>query len=298
MLLSDDAFKALAEPLNDGTQIKISTGTVDTIDNVWLKVKNTSDNLMGKKFRLNINDVEIAIHTSLQWMIMHELNHFQLGHFRINGGACFGVNIFGLSSRDGIAPNLIESLSKTDQLKAPLCLELQADQDATEIILGAYSKDNWDLFRAYACCVFVVMILIEREERSVENKGKTHPIAATRIFMLMAHLAELWSLPAVKRAHNEGLHEVPPDYLPPDDEIDQYFEQVVAAAFSDIQIIANAADMRSIWDDLGGADAFFDDIRITQTISDPEPSLFKTCGGRQWAELKPTNAKVLALLGH
>ncbi|NRA87890.1 MAG: hypothetical protein HRU28_10970 [Rhizobiales bacterium] len=298
---SDPHFWALAEPSGDTVCIRLSDGILDAVFDVWTKTQSISDQLSDSSLKLGFADVNHAIDISLRWLLLHELNHFQIGHFKINGGACLVENHrahqFSLTSRAGIKPSLISGLSPKEQQLAPLCMELQADHDSTEIILGAYSKDNWELFRFYASCIFVIMVLIEREESAEVKTSKTHPRAATRIFMLVGHLAELYTIPAHKKARREGLKTIPPEYLPPQEEIDGYYANVIDLVFSDAQMIAEAAGMPSIWNDLGGYDAIYHDVALAKNNLNPNPTQFMTFAGREWAELKPLNSTLLKLLG-
>ena len=180
---------------------------------------------------------------------------------------------------------------------ASLCLELQADHDATEIVLGAYFNENHELFRYYAICVALVIFVIERIDREQGDQEVSHPRASTRLFMLLAYLAELPLIPAYKRAAQEGLEQIPEEYLPDELEVQEYSRAVVGPVFAACQIIADAVELPNILEELGGTDAFFADIQKALMDGHGEVKDFKTECAQQWAELKPLNNRLLEMLG-
>ncbi|OED46097.1 hypothetical protein AB838_21290 [Rhodobacteraceae bacterium (ex Bugula neritina AB1)] len=141
------------------------------------------------------------------------------------------------------------------------------------------------------------MLIIEREERGKET-SRTHPFAETRLFMLLAYLTELPFIPAYKRAKREGLEYVPEEYLSSDSVVSEYLATVVEPVFASSQILAEAVGLADFWEDLGGAEAFFADIETVLSKGHQPPEHFRTKGAKQWAELKPTNDKILRALGY
>ncbi len=103
-----------------------------------------------------------------------------------------------------------------------------------------YSSENWPLFRYYATCILVVMFIIEAVERRLDEPLRHQPLAATRLFQLIAHLVELPTIPAIKRAYEEKLDHLPAEYLPTSDELVAYRAEVVAPVMAASQIIAEA----------------------------------------------------------
>ncbi|SMX33989.1 hypothetical protein [Octadecabacter ascidiaceicola] len=180
---------------------------------------------------------------------------------------------------------------------AHLCLELQTDHDATEIILGAYATENWPLFRYYATCILIVLFIIESEDRKSGLPLRYHPHASTRLFMLIAHLVELPMIPGIKRAHAEGLDRLSPEYLPSSDELMGFRTEVIKPVMMASQIIAEACGIPEAWDELGPTDAFFADIDAILINGANTPAEFKTQGANQWAELKAQNSDLLEKLG-
>src|SRR3546814_11978882 len=98
--------------------------------------------------------------------MLHELSHFDLGHFALNGGAGIVENhrARGIASRVALKPAPIDALDTAHRPYVEPCLELQADHDSLELLLEAYSSGEWDERRIRAASIFVVWNLIEREE--------------------------------------------------------------------------------------------------------------------------------------
>lgn len=293
-------FYARVYPLADGLGIDASTGVVEHLEQIWDKALALSDTMPPERKIELLGRPSHVVDMSLRWLMQHELNHFAIGHFKVTGAA--GLLEAATTSRS--ADEAVEShttapglhVSPEDQALAPLCLELQADYDATEIVLGAYSPQNWDLFRYYAICIVAVILIIEREERLHSSPSETHPKAATRLFMLLAYLTELPFIPAYKRAHREGLEVLPESYLPPAHEIEGFRNDVVEPVFATSQLLAEATDVPTVWNDLGGADALFDDIETVLANGHDEPGAFRTEAAKQWAKLKPTNDRLLKII--
>lgn len=247
-----------------------------------------------------LGDPSHVVDVSLRWLMQHELNHYAIGHFKITGKA--GLLDSGehtslaIAAREkrGRAP--FQDVLPEDRKYAPLCLELQADHDATEIILGAYAPQNWALFSYYAMCIIAVIMIIEREERHSKEGSFTHPKAATRLFMLLAHLSELPYIPAYKRAYREGLDIMPDAYLPSNHELEGYQNQVLRPVLAISQLLAEAAGLPNVWDELGGAEATYADIETAITHGYEEPEQFKTAAAQQWAALKPANDRILKIV--
>lgn len=204
---------------------------------------------------------------------------------------------FGILTRASQTESLSQTITPQELADAHLCLELQTDHDATEIILGAYSNGNWPLLRYYAICIIVVLFIIEAEDRKSGLPLRYHPHASTRLFMMIAHLVELPLIPGIKRAHAEGLDHLPADYLPTSDELVGFRTDVIKPVVMASQIIAEACGIPEAWDELGSAEAFFNDIDAILINGARTPAEFETQGARQWAELKAQNSDLLKKLG-
>ncbi|MEL6648131.1 MAG: hypothetical protein AAFQ05_10575, partial [Pseudomonadota bacterium] len=183
----------------------------------------------------------------------------------------------------------------TDELPlVSLCLELQTDHDATEIVLGAYDPSAFETIRSRAIFIVLMMFLIEQQEAA--QPVRTHPLPSTRLFMLLAHLVEMPMLPGLFRARDEGLAELPPDYFPNEAEMERYRSEVVAPVFAASQLIAEAIKLPKLWDQIGGADVFFEDINRILIDNADQPEAFVTVGAQEWARLKPLNDRLLRQL--
>lgn len=299
-VVESDAFFAQVSMASKAVMVDVSTGVVDRIDAVWNSALEISAGLPeGKRIDLLGNPSHTA-DMSLRWLMQHELNHYANGHFSLTGGAALleagSDTVYGLVSHATPVNTPLAELTGEELALAPLCLELQTDHDSTEIVLGAYSSENWVLFRYYATCIMVVILIIEHEERSCGGENRTHPWAATRLFMLLGHLVELPYIPAIKRAHHEGLESIPANYYPPESEIKRYQSEVVSRVLGRSQIFAEVIGLQNLWHDLAGYDALFEDIRRAMIGDTDDHRAFKTRGAQQWAELKPLNIRLLQMI--
>lgn len=296
----DNSFIALAQPVADGVRLHISTGVVDALTDLWQNAEVYSNNL-PEEDQLNVGNIDQAIDTSLQWLMLHELHHYQMGHFKLNGGMGLAETSaaysMGLTSRSKPEPCLIDQLPLEARPLARRCMELQADHDSTEMLLDVYSNDGWDILRFYAACIFAVMVLIEREEKAqIDDDEREYPKAATRIFQFMGYLTIMWSIPAVVKAHQNGWDAPRAEDLPSTQEIEAFHAQVIVPAFSDAILIAKANDAQSVIDDLGSVEDFIADVRLAQNPENASLSDFKTVGAKEYMSLAPVNAALLDLL--
>lgn len=294
-------FWALAIPLPNRLQLDVPWGTLARIRDVWEKVLVLSSTLPAKQQVALLGHQDHAVEISFSWLLQHELNHHAIGHFEVTEGASLSegksAQGLGIVRRSGKIKSAMDTLSEHERADMHLCLELQADHDATEIVLGAYASDNWPLVRYYANCILVVVFIIEAEERNSTSPLRCHPYASTRLFMLIAHLVELPMIPGIKRAHAEGLDHLPQKYLPTADVLVGYRSEVVNPVMAASQIIAEACGIPEAWKELGTPVAFFEDIDAIMIDGASEIEEFTTLGAKQWAELKPRNAELLEKLG-
>ncbi|WP_224815624.1 hypothetical protein [Hasllibacter sp. MH4015] len=299
-VVPNDDFRAHVFPLGDGLGIDVSSGAAVQIIEAWHKALTLSAELPEHRQIQLLGRPEHAADMSLRWLMQHELNHFAIGHFKITGSA--GISdagppvVFDVASRRTQPCIDIKALPQEEQDMVSPCLELQTDQDATEIVLGAYAAENWPLYRYYATCILPVMFILEREDQQYEERSRTHPMAATRLYQLLAYLTELPYIPAYKLAHHEGLEHIPDAYLPSAEEIDGYREAILEPVFASSQIFAEAVGIPDAWDKLGGAEDFFADIENVLTNGHQPSKAFRTDGAKQWAELKPLNDRLLQMI--
>ena len=296
-----DDFLAVVYPTEQGITIKATTGVVARLEEAWDTTLALSKALPSESQIKLLGHTDHVVDIALRWLMQHELNHVAVGHFKLTAGAGIieggGDTHFALARQKRLSPSPLDGLDVDDGKLASLCLELQADHDATEIVLGAYFNENHDLFRYYAICVALVIFVIERIDREQGNQEISHPMASTRLFMLLAYLAELPLIPAYKRAAKEGLEQIPEEYLPDELEVQEYSRAVVGPVFAACQIIADAVDLPNILAELGGTEAFFADIQKALMDGHSEMEDFKTECAQQWAELKPLNNRLLEMLG-
>ena len=298
--IEDDAFIALAEPTSDGLRLHVSNGVVDALTDLWQKAEAYSDAL-PEEDQLNVGNIDQAIDTSMQWLMLHELHHYQMGHFKLNGGMGLAETsnayAMGLTSRSAPEPSLIDQLPQEAQTLARQCMEMQADHDSTEMLLDAYSSEGWDIIRFRAACIFAVMVLIEREEqKQADDVSQDYPKAATRIFQFMGYLTVMWSVPAMVKAQQNGWEELREEDLPSTEMIEAFHTQVVVPSLSDAYLIAKANDAQSVLDDLGDIEDFIADVRLAQNPAEASLSDFKTVGAIEYMSLLSVNAAVLQLL--
>lgn len=296
-----DDFLAVVYPSEQGITIEATIGVVARLEKAWAATLSLSNSLpSGSQIEL-LGRADHVVDIALRWLMLHELNHVAVGHFRLTAGAGIveggGNTHFALARQKHRQTSPLDALNIADKKLASLCLELQADHDATEIVLGAYFNENHELFSYYAICVALVIFVIERIDREQGNQEISHPRASTRLFMLLAYLAELPLIPAYKRAAQEGLEQIPEEYLPDELEVQEYSSSVVGPVFAACQIIADAVELPNILEELGGTEAFFADIQKALMDGHGEVGDFKTECAKQWAELKPLNNRLLEMLG-
>lgn len=299
-VVEDEDFWAIALPRDDGFLIKVSAGIFDQVADLLQCVKSLSD-AAPAELRTNIVNLDWALEIALQWLMMHELHHFQMKHLELVGSAGLAETSaavgLGLTKREASKPSLFLKLQAPHRTRARPCMELQADQDSTEIVLGAYHRESWELIRFFAACISMVMVLVEREEQRLSGSvGDTHPRAATRIFQLLGYVAEMWTEPARKRSMLEGHEGINPNYLPSENEALDFQDQVVARIYDDARLIAIAAKAETITSDLADRDAFLGDLETIFTSKGYEIEMFATAGAREWCELQKTNGRVYQLL--
>ena len=296
-----DEFLAVVYPTEQGITIETTTGVVERFEEAWAATLSLSEALPAGSHIELLGRTDHVVDIALRWLMQHELNHVAVGHFKLTAGAGIieggGDTHFALARQKRLSPSPLDGLDVDDRKLASLCLELQADHDATEIVLGAYFNENHHLFRYYAICVALVIFVIERIDREQGNQEISHPRASTRLFMLLAYLAELPLIPAYKRAAQEGLEKIPEEYFPDELEVQEYSRAVVGPVFAACQIIADAIELPNILEELGGTEAFFADIQKALMDGHGEVEELKTECAQQWAELKPLNNRLLEMLG-
>lgn len=294
----DAAFWAVAESDGDGLHLTISAGVIDRLDDLW-SAAFQDDGLLVNDGKRITDDIEFMTQVSLVFLLLHEMAHSDLDHFRFTGGGIAEAGALrarGLLSRapQEVAP--VDDLGYENRSAAERCLELQADHEAIEFLLEGYSNKQWDVLRVRTAAVMAVMVLIEREDEATGSDGATHPKAATRIFQLLGHLANLWSVPAQIKAQELGLSEVREEDLPLDTEIEAYQSTVIIPAFADAAALARAAKANSVAGDLGDPADFFADIGTVQAGAAGSESVLRTAGAKELLAHMPLNAAIMGLM--
>lgn len=235
------------------------------------------------------SQVALDVNCALEWLILHELHHADLGHFKIIENR-LSLN---LVSRSKCQTKLLRKLPAEMTHKVAPCLELQADHDALELILDDYSAGEWDAIRMRVASIAAVMVLIEKIDVKNQIEPSSHPKAATRIFQLLGHVTEMWSIPAHAKIKARGEETIREKDLPSKDEIQTFSKEVILPTFWDAVALADVADAESIIADLGSPEEFFADIGRAKLGQWGE---LVTVGAKEWATLKDVNDLIMPLL--
>lgn len=252
--------------------VQISTGCVSAIEQL-------SDD----------SAVELNLAHALEWLILHELHHAALGHFALT----HGTPVLRLVARKNRNTIHLDDLPKDLRHKISPCLELQADHDALEMMLGDFSAGDWVSVRKLATSIAAVMVLIEKAGSGQGDESYSHPLAATRIFQLLGHVAEMWSIPAHAKANARGEQAIRDEDLPPQEVVQAFSNEVVLPVLWDAVALAEVAETKSIISDLGSPENFFTDIGRAKLGRWDE---LVTVGAKEWATLKDANEAILPLL--
>ena len=175
---------------------------------------------------------------------------------------------------------------------------MQADSEATDIFIGLYADERWEELRFLAVCIFVVMVLIERENHRRQNKNLSHPSAGTRFFTLMGHLFQMWSYPNATLEKDVIGSRIRNAVRPTAEQFDGYANGMLMPLVNDAVMVATAAEARSFLEDIGGQGALFQDIFKVQYEDALTPDVLMTEAAKDWLRLMPINEKLLALAGH
>ncbi len=301
----DDGFWALAQPLDEGIQIRVSTGAVHAIDALWqdawgASILRASKGQRTQNFKGFEHTPERLADVSLMWLLLHELMHIVMGHVDLLEGAALVETASARPFTDTKKPDgMISALRQVPDADKPFlsrCMEMQADSEATDILLEAYSDEQWGELRARAAAIFVVMALIERENDKSDREGITHPKAATRFFTLLAHLFQMWLYPNAELEQEDGELMVSTPDAPDPEKFEKYASDVLIPAVNDALIISKAAGAKSFLDGIGDHVAILHDISTVQYAEGLSADNLKTDGAREWLELMGANQRIMAAL--
>ena len=275
-LIQDTAFEAKIEANPDQFCLTITNGLVASVEKLGHIL---SRELNPPPFSGN---TERSIQLILTWLLLHELFHVELSHFSYASYYRIAQRAAGETTTRSLLPPNVHSL-------APLCLEMQADHEATDTLLGAYFAEGWHEVREKVLAISGMMVLIELEDAKDSVIAHTHPKAATRIFQLLGHVAEM---PLVRAQVEQDA-----SLIPVEDELQAFAHEVTIPCFFDAIQLAQAARATSIADDLGSPENFFKDLEIAKLGDPSRYGELKTHGARQWAELWPANEALKPILG-
>ncbi len=264
-------FRAQLERRGTTFVLEVTTGVEETVETFF-------GGLESKCFGRAAGTVNDA----LVWLMLHELSHLDLGHFEL-------AECFGIAQRASVHPRQFEPLPHELRQLAPLCLELQADHEATDLVLGQFLTDDRDGLRQRVLAISGMMMLIELEDTKVGAEGRTHPKSATRIFQLLGHLAEM---PLVQAQVSQDV-----SLIPNEKELKAFAHEVTIPCFFDAIQLAQAAGATSIASDLGSPENFFKDLEIAKLGEPSRYTEFKTQGAQEWATLWPCNEALKPILG-
>jgi len=286
-VVNDPEFWAIAEVRGDAFHIQVSTGTSDCTAELWIAALADED--FCTSFGQAVGtDAETMVQISLVWLMLHELHHAQMGHFEnlslSRPSKTAGAGGFAVVER--VAKQAEQSKPFTAELN--LIFEMEADHDATEMLLDAYSSNQWGSLRIRVAAISAVMMLIERSGSSNGTTGMTHPKAATRMFQLLGHVIDM---PMVAAQFDYDPKSTLTK-LPSKDELDQFSKQVVLPAFFDAVSLSKIAAVQSITNDLGSATGFFHDVQIAKLRRDTDLNEFVTAGAQQWETLIQLKTKI------
>lgn len=299
-IVNDDIFAALVEHDHNQSVIRITTGTVTEIQDVWTRALTDPD-LLARPGESAAPTSDTLVHNSLVRLILHELMHLHLDHFALTGSDVFAettpARAFAVASLTHSTPSLAERLDERDGSAIDHCLELQADYEAIDVFLGPYSEDRWADIRMRAAAVLVNMVLIQQTEvLHGGGNSETHPSAATRFFLLIGHLFQMWIYPHATLTEGDvGLTldtggQMTPEMFEP------FARAVVAPAINDAIILAGAGGAARFIKQMGGTAPFLQDVFTVQWGDDLKEADLQTEGAQQWFRLTPINLKIRALM--
>lgn len=291
LLVEDDDFWAEAAVRKGALVISVTEGLIETVSAFWGNIITKQDS--APEHDPIPGTADDLTHTSLVWLFLHELHHYQMGHFDITGrfniSEAKDANSFGALTRASqtLTPALA-NVPPEDLPKVEPCLEMQADHDAIEMVLDAYSPDGWHIIRARTAAIAAMMVLIEREDAKRGHDLSSHPKAATRVFQLICHVMQMPKVEEIIAKQHPELGIDP--HIPNDDELTSYNRKISRPVFFDALELANAAGAESITTDLSTPETFFHDIGLARIGNRTSFDGMLTVGSKQWAELIDFNS--------
>jgi len=283
-VVADPELWAMAELDDDIFCIQVSTEMADSTAKLWISAFD--DEGFVASFGQTVGtDAENMTHISLVWLMLHEMHHFQMGHFDSRPKS--NLPMIGSNKEHG----LVKRTAKHSRTHPSACaassliFEMQADHDATEMLLDAYSPDEWLSLRVRVAAISAVIMLIECADSSNQSHGATHPKVATRIFQLLGHVVDMPMISTLSELNQRLADQANTEKLLVTEERERFVIKVVLPAFFDAVSLARIANARSVAEDLGNITDFFNDVAAVKLEHCAVPNELTTVGAQQWAEL-------------
>lgn len=299
---SENQFRARVRSLGAVNIVEVDGAVLAGIDRLWDQVWDSTVLIGDSGKRVPDDDGstltrDIMAHLSLTWLVLHELMHVRLGHLELIGTAELIETEETTGSAGAMRAALNGALTTAEHTLFRPCLELQADNEATEVMFGRYGESEWDRFRIEAAAIFVVMALMENADMANPIGKRIYPRVATRFFTLFAQLFQYWLYPGAELYAGDGESFVRAAREPTGEAFQRYMKHVLAFAIADAVQIASHAGAKGFLADLGGGGDLFKDIYDIQYADDLARADLKTAAAREWRELLPVNEKIMSIMG-
>ncbi|WP_220750441.1 hypothetical protein [Jannaschia pagri] len=284
--VDDATFWATASIKGNVLHIDASTAVAEQITELWERL----DGFEGI-------DADVMVRNSLVWLLLHETQHAELGHFTLMGTARISEGhppSFGLVSRPQM-PQAFGDLPAATLAALPFCLEMQADHNAIALMVEQYSTGEWGILRKRVAAMVAMTVLIERADLDRKGNPRSHPQAATRLFQLLGYVHQLPLTPAMMEAREHGRGSLNPADIPDQSELNAYFEQVTKPCLETARHIIAQSEVSSL-DDLGNDEAFFHDLDIIANNQTARFSRLQTPGAQELVRLIDHNNLIMAAL--
>lgn len=295
-------FGAYVREANHGFEITINSATLSQIETLWDELWPSPILSEGGKRIANSDGATLALDQlkehSITWLVLHELKHVQLGHLDLLSVAELieteDAQTHPLKQTDLNIP-LTQELSSEERKWVRACLEMQADSDSTELLLGVYAPEQSSDFRIKAAAIFVVMALMEKATNQQSGGSKIYPDVATRFFMLFAQLFQYWMYSGATLEAGEGESFVRSENQSNGEAFMGYANAVLRPIINDAIDIAQMAGIPDFLEGIGGEGALFQDIHEVQYEKDLSAADLQSAASQEWRRLLPINEKIMAL---
>lgn len=299
VIVEDSAFLACAEASSAGITVYASTGIVKDVSDLMAAAWQDEEFLQIDDGRPT-DDFDGLVDVALTWLFLHEIMHAHLDHFAQSGKSTFveagDTQALGLVSikKSTIQTNTKQTEQTEHEAAVSKCLELQADNDATDIFLELYAEDRWNEIRQRAAAAAAIMVLIEQADLKQELPSQSHPKSATRFFLLLAHLSQMWIYPHATLTTGDVGQTLDTGGTMTPEMFEGYAKRVIAPAVNDAVILAIAGEAQTFLNEIKGPAPLLQDLYAVQWMKDLAAGALKTEAGREWFELTPINRGLLS----